>query len=186
MSTVSHSGFSLIEVLVALLVLAIGVLGIVMLQLVTLRATRDTLFQSSALNLATTIAEQVGLSTHSPEMLQQFAQFDYSASDLVAVSGSSCYGSGSSCTPEQIASAAMHEWQQRLRESLPGARLRICRDASPWQASMKSMRWECAAGGDASGATTPLWIKIGWPSSALSTAVPAAPQMVLPIAAFSR
>ena len=191
----SARGFSLIEVMVALLVLSIGVLAILTLQLVSLRTTRDTLLQSSALQLATDIAEQVRASAGSSDMLEQFSQLDYLATSLVSEGGGDCYGVDSTCTPAQIAAAAMREWCHRLREMHPGGRLKICRDTSPWQASSKSMRWECsdlANAGSADGAMAPLWIKLGWPavsalpSPSASHIVNATPQLVLPIAAFAR
>lgn len=183
----------------ALLVLAIGVLGTLMLQLASLRTTRDTLLQSSALQLATDIAEQVRGSTHAPEMLQLFSQLDYVATESVTEVGGDCYGVDSSCTPAQIAASVMREWRQRLRETLPGGRLKICRDASPWQTSSKSMQWECDGAANAGSAVAPIWIKVGWPasthspgSSALSASpssaalrpLHAGPQLVLPVAAF--
>ena len=204
-SIVSARGFSLIEVMVALLVLAIGVLGLLMLQLASLRTTRDTLLHSSALQLATDIAGQIKGSTRSPEMLQLFSQVDYVATATVTQGGDDCYGIDSDCTPTQIAASAMREWQQRLRETVPGGRLRICRDASPWQTSSQSMRWECDAGTystgitDASSALLPIWVKVGWPSLTISRASSAStgssssaavrtstagPQLALPVAAF--
>jgi type IV pilus assembly protein PilV len=192
-SIISTRGFSLVEVMTALLVLAIGVLALLMLQLASLRTTRETLQQSSALQLATDIAEQIKGSTHSPEMLQHFSQFDYVATGSDTETGGDCYGIDSDCTPAEIATSAMGEWRQRLRETLPGGRLRICHDASPWQASRKSMQWECDAAHSDSLAA-PIWIKVGWPLSAKSSASPssttsrslsAGPQLALPVAAFS-
>ena len=176
-------GFSLIEVLLALLVMAIGVLGILALQLVGLRATRETILQSSALRLATDIAEQIGGSTQSTAMLQVFAQFDYVVTDATTDSSGACYGVDRNCTPDQLAIFVTHQWQQRLRETLPGGRIRICRDAAPWQAASKSMRWECDGASNNNDATTPLWIKVGWRTA--SASAPSAPQVVLPVAAFA-
>lgn len=178
-------GFSLIEVLLALLVMAIGVLGILALQLVGLRATRDTLLQSSAVRLATDIAEQVGGSTRSAALLQSFAQFDYVATDAVADNSATCYGVDSNCTPDQLAGFITHQWQERLRETLPGGRVRICRDTAPWQAANKSMRWECNGATDNNDVTSPLWIKVGWRTESASAFPPSAPQVVLPVAAFA-
>ena len=193
-SRYSARGFSLIEVMVALLVLAIGVLGMLMLQMTSLRTSRETLMQSSALQLATDIAEQLKGSARSPEMLQLFLQLDYVATASTMTGGSDCYGVDSACSATEIAASAIREWQQRLRQMLPGSRLKICRDASPWQTSRKSMRWECDDAGatpPANSAMSPIWIKIGWPvaisspSSAAFRALNTGPQLVLPVAAFA-
>ena len=183
---VSTRGFSLIEVLVALLVLAIGVLGILVLQLNTLRASRDVALESAALRLATDIAAQVGGSTGSPEMLSAFARFDYTATSAASEAGIACFGADTVCRPMQMASFVMRQWQERIRQALPGGRVRICRDASPWQTATNSVRWDCDNLTDVNTPLTPLWIKIGWRGSQFSaTAVPMAPQLVLPVAAFS-
>ena len=177
-------GFSLIEVLVALLVLAVGVLGILALQLSTLRATREVTLQSAALRLATDMAEQLRGSTHSPEMLHAFSQFDSVNSSAATESGVACFGSENFCTPPQMASFVIRQWQQRIQQTLPSARVRVCRDASPWHTATNTLHWDCDTSSDA---TTPLWIKIGWrDSQSKATTTPPVPQLALPVAVFSR
>ena len=206
----SHRGFSLIEVLVALLVLAIGVLGILALQLHTLRITRDIAAQSLALQLAADIAETVRGGADSPEMLEAFEHFDYIASANVGGStgdnidgnavgagdGATCYGADSSCTPAQLAAFEMRDWQARIRQ-LPGGRVRICRDDAPWNGTQHSIRWDCASTSNTNRTLAPLWIKAGWHgtaskfamSSAMPSAPPAAtplaPQLLIPLVIFS-
>lgn len=181
---VSTRGFSLIEVLVALLVLAVGVLGILVLQLNSLRASRDVALQATALRLASDIAEQVSGSTGSTETLQAFARFDFTATSAAPKTGINCFGIDKFCTPTQMVDFAMRQWQQRIQQALPGGRVRICRDASPWQAATKTLRWDCDTTTD--DALTPLWIKVGWRGSQRSvTAASSVPQLAIPVAAFS-
>lgn len=52
-------GFTLVEVLIALLVLSIGLLGIAALYLETLRANRTALFRTHAVNLAADLADRI-------------------------------------------------------------------------------------------------------------------------------
>lgn len=176
-------GFSLIEVLVALLVLAVGVLGILVLQLSTLRATREVTLQSAALRIATDMAEQLRGSSDSPEMLQAFSRFDYATNSAATVTGVPCFGTDNICTRSQMAAFVMRLWQQRIQQALPSGRVRICRDASPWHAATNTLRWDCDSGIDT---MTPLWIKVGWRDSQSKAApTPTVPQLVLPVAAFS-
>ena len=186
-------GFSLIEVLIALLVLAIGVLGILALQLHTLRITRDIATQSLVLQLAADIAETVRGGADSPEMLEAFEHFDYAAkgssdgnSDST-VGGSTCYGADSNCTPAQLAAFEMRGWQSRIRQ-LPGGRVRICRDAAPWDDTQHSARWDCEGTSDTHRTLAPLWIKAGWQGTASNFAEPSSkpltPQLLLPLAVF--
>jgi len=53
------SGFTLVEVLVALIVLSIGMLGIAALYLESLRASRQALVRTQAVTLASDIADQI-------------------------------------------------------------------------------------------------------------------------------
>jgi type IV pilus assembly protein PilV len=55
----SLAGFTLIEVLVALLVLSIGMLGIAALYLESLRASRQALVRTEAVTLASDIADRI-------------------------------------------------------------------------------------------------------------------------------
>ena len=51
-STRSQRGFSLIEILVAVLVMGVGVLGVTGLQMVSLQNNRDALLRTEALQMA--------------------------------------------------------------------------------------------------------------------------------------
>ena len=54
-----QGGFTLVEVLVALLVLSIGMLGIAALYLESLRASRQALVRTEAVTLASSIADRI-------------------------------------------------------------------------------------------------------------------------------
>ena len=57
--SVTPAGFTLIEVLVALFVMAVGLLGLASLQLQGLRGTHDAALRNQAVALATDTAEQL-------------------------------------------------------------------------------------------------------------------------------
>ena len=52
-------GFSLVEVLVALIVLSVGLLGIAAMYVETLRANRDALVRTQAISLASDLADRI-------------------------------------------------------------------------------------------------------------------------------
>lgn len=54
-----QDGFTLVEVLIALIVLSIGMLGIAALYLESLRASRQALVRTDAVNLASDIADRI-------------------------------------------------------------------------------------------------------------------------------
>ena len=59
MSEKRMSGFSIVEVLVALVVLAVGMLGIAALYVESLRAGRTAVYRTQAVNLASDMADRI-------------------------------------------------------------------------------------------------------------------------------
>ncbi len=58
-ATRRNGGFTLVEAMVALIVLSVGLLGIAALYVETLRANRTSLHRTEAVNLATDIADRM-------------------------------------------------------------------------------------------------------------------------------
>ena len=147
-------GYSLIEVLVAMFVLAVGVLGAAATQAVAMRARHDSDLMTAAVRLATTLGERMRAN---PSAAGAYLfDFDSAGGSLPATPSVQCF-LGSSCTPAQLAAFDIHDISQLLASSFPGGRIRVCRDAQPWNPSRQSLQWACA---DAAGA--PVVVKIGW------------------------
>jgi len=152
------SGFSLIEVLVAIVVLSFGLLGMVGLQATALQNNREARMQSIAVNLARELAEMmrgnkdVAMLTAGNPYLGDFTH------PLKPAAPSYCLSVGSSCADAtQVATAELTEWLARVEASLPGARVTICRDTAPYSAAGLP-QWNCAADATADGVV----VKIGW------------------------
>lgn len=152
-------GFTFIDVLISLLVLVLGVLGVLALLLSSVRVAQQVDAESVALQLASDMADQ--LRGDSSAIL--LMQFDYDAASATTSSvlpSMRCYGPSDACTTGQLATFMLDEWRARIKSRLPAGRVRICRDATPWQLGSNALRWECNAG--ATTAVAPLWIKLGW------------------------
>ena len=161
-----NAGFSLIEVLVAIVVLSFGLLGMVGLQAASLQANRDARLQSTAILLARDLAEAmrgnkaVAIAAANP-YIGSFQSVD--AKPLVPTVASYCLTVGQDCkagtlpdTATATANAQMTEWLARVSAELPGARVEICKDSAPY-GNDGLPQWTCTkASGD------PLAIKIGW------------------------
>lgn len=157
------NGFSLIEVLVAISILALGVIGTAGLQLAALRTARQTAFHAFALQLATEIADTMradhGRAQHTGG-IDPYAGIDYrSAEGEPARPAKLCYASA--CDAQELAAFEIYEWKKRIRAVLPGGRIKVCRDASPWDASKKTLTWNCEG---AMGDSAPVVVKFGWQS----------------------
>ena len=102
-------GFSLIEVLVAVLIVAVGVLGIVGLQLVTLRTNTGAMMRSQATQYAYNIIDR--------------ARANPGANYVIAMNAAkpvapACEGAGANCNPQQMATYDVNGWLTDV-EQLP-------------------------------------------------------------------
>jgi type IV pilus assembly protein PilV len=109
-----NSGFTLIEVMVALIVLSIGLLGISGLVLNTLKANDSASIRSQAAILANSIrdnmrANLLGASVGPPS--------DYDIAFGVTPTNQSCVNV--TCTPLQIANGDLTTWKNALKLQLP-------------------------------------------------------------------
>jgi type IV pilus assembly protein PilV len=161
-----QTGFTLAEVLIAMLVLSIGLTGVAAIELHVLRSARQTFHHASALRLAIEIADMLqagrGIAGH---RLAALEDLDYLADPEkppgAAPEAANCYSAA--CDRDGFVAMETDGWRRRLHAELPAARLRICRDVSPWVAAGQRYRWECDAGGAAG---DPLVVKIGWHEAA--------------------
>ena len=104
----SARGFSLIEVLVALIVMSVGMLGIAGLYVHGLQAGRTSLFRHHAVNLAGDVADRI--------RANPYAGIAYTAS---AGADNGCIAGGTDCTPGEMASSDIDLWQEQANATLP-------------------------------------------------------------------
>lgn len=152
-------GASLVEVALALMLLAIGVLGAGAAQLAAQRAHHDTQHLTSASLLAGSIAAR--LAVNHPAR-SHYLSFSYDASvDGDPTPAPACFGVGV-CDPLALAAFDLYEIALAAQQ-LPGARVVLCLDTAPWDDALQRWRWPCSA---PAGAAGPLVIKIGWQMAA--------------------
>ena len=117
-----QGGFTLIEVMVALIVLVLGVLGAAAMTLTAIRDSRQSGLRSTASALAYEISD---LMRANPG---QEAIFKASTSAPVAT----CWTTGCVYASGEMASNDLYEWRQKLRgpNGLPNGDAVICRDST--------------------------------------------------------
>jgi type IV pilus assembly protein PilV len=118
----SSRGFTLIEVLIAMVILAVGLLGIAALQAVGLRTNHSALLRSQATLFAYDMADRMRANT------QGFAAGNYN--NPAATPVSSCETTAG-CTPAQMATHDMSVWSTALSQTLPAGAGIVCRDSTP-------------------------------------------------------
>lgn len=147
MSMKSHEqGFTLVEVLVALLILAIGLLGMASLMMTSLSSNHSAYQRSQASMLAYDMAERLRLNR-----TQAITSNSYVFSSTTTMpSNPNCKSNG--CTAAQVAQQDVREWQENFqdvngvgldgddyRPAIAGATGTIARDSSRY---LITVTWE--------------------------------------------
>ena len=143
-------GFTLVEVLVALLVLAVGIAGAAAAQVAATRTRHDTMLMATAVQLAASLAERIRAHPSAA-----YAAFDYQAGrDGPPTAVPFCDGA---CDAARLAEADLAELRAALHAEFPGGRALVCRDARVWDETREALAWECTSTPQA-----PLVVKLGW------------------------
>lgn len=120
-----QSGFTMLEVLISMVIIAFGLLGVAGLQVFALKNNQSATFRSTATMLAADMADRVKANVGGA------IDGAYNAPDLgayvTAVAG--CAGAG--CTTAELAQNDLFEWQQRIAAVLPGGVGIVCLDSTP-------------------------------------------------------
>ncbi len=106
-------GFSLVEGLVTLLVIAIGLLGIVALQLTALRNTHSASIHSLASIYASDMVERVKANKE----VAKAGNYNLAAGAPATVGAVNCVSAA--CSAVDLAAFDLAEWQQSLSDNLP-------------------------------------------------------------------
>jgi type IV pilus assembly protein PilV len=110
----AERGFTLLEVLVALAILAIGMLGVIAALVAGLRASRDASLQNAAVTLAADLADSIRANRAGA------AAYALAAGTVLETPPVTCSVVGE-CGAIEIAAVDLHAWQQRVLETLPEA-----------------------------------------------------------------
>lgn len=135
-----QSGFSMIEVLVAIIIISIGVLGLVAMQGRTIQYTQDASQRNVAAMLTRDLMELIR--SNRDAVLAASGELSSTSNYYKALTGSfptagvAACRTAAGCTPAQMATDHLFLWTQQVRNSLPIdnntlATYLICRDSTP-------------------------------------------------------
>lgn len=102
-----NQGFTLVEVLIAMIILSVGMLGIAGLYVHSMQAGRTSLFRHHAVTLAGDIADRIRANPR--------AGVAYAA----AGANSNCVDGGIDCTPAEMAANDKFLWELQAGDTLP-------------------------------------------------------------------
>ena len=110
------SGFSLVEVLIALVILSVGMLGIAGLYVHSMKAGRTSLFRHHAVTLAGDVADRIRANPRAGAVYG------------LAGANNNCVNGGVDCTPVQMAANDIDLWDQQATDTLPNGTVTVVYD----------------------------------------------------------
>lgn len=156
------AGFSLLEVLVAIVILSIGLLGAVGMLMASLRTTNESAAFTSAVNFVRELSEKTRMNktvAAKNNSANSYAIDNWKSGDPypgAGTSGVTCMAAAAPCDPAALAAWDMNDWARRVDKTLPDARIAICFDETPFSASTGKYSWACSKTG------RNLVVKLGW------------------------
>src|SRR4029453_9658444 len=121
------SGFTLLEVLIAIVVVAFGLLGLAGLQLYALKNNHSAAMRVAATNLANDMIDRM------KSNFQGVIAGNYNQSSTAAYQGPAVANCNqvAGCTAAELAQHDLNEWRLRLQAALPGGAGIVCVDSTP-------------------------------------------------------
>jgi type IV pilus assembly protein PilV len=129
-----QQGFNLVEVLVALVILAVGLLGIAALYLDSLRAGRTAIYRTQAINLAADMGDRIRSNRNA--VASYATTFTTAAPAAVAT----CEND-TGCSAAQMAQNDLSRWKALVALLLPGGQAQITVTAGIPNAYVIALRW---------------------------------------------
>jgi len=109
----AQAGFTLVEVLIALVVMSIGMLGIAGLYVQSMQAGRTSMLHHNAITMAGDVADRIRANPRA------------GAAYAGAGANNNCVSGGINCTPDQMAANDIFLWQLQAANTLPNGTVTI-------------------------------------------------------------
>lgn len=112
----ADGGFTLVEVLIALIILSVGMLGIAGLYVHSMQAGRTSMFRHHAVTLAGDVGDRIRAN---PRAGPAYA---------LAGANNNCVAGGVNCSPGQMAANDIYLWDQQAADTLPNGTVTVVYD----------------------------------------------------------
>ncbi len=123
-----QTGASLLEVLIAILIMSFGIAGVALLMAATIQYNKTSQYQMVALQIATQLAESMRANTDG-FMADSYAKTGMYSSTVAVASLPTCVASAA-CTSSEIASIDKAQVANTLRLALPGGDFNVQRNGN--------------------------------------------------------
>jgi type IV pilus assembly protein PilV len=155
------AGFTMLEVLIAIVVIAFGLLGVAGLQVVALKNNQSASYRLIATTLANDMIDRI--KTNTVGLIA--GEYDKSNPNAYTTPVATCL-LAAGCTPQELARNDRFEWAQLVAAALPGGQAIVCLDSTP-DDGLSPAGPQCDGDG-----TTLYAIKIWWNDERNQTADP--------------
>lgn len=115
----SQQGFSLVEVMIALIILSVGMLGIAVLYVQSMQAGRTSMFRHQAVTLAGDVADRIRANPR--------AGAAYAAA---TGTDNSCVGGSVNCSEGEMAANDIFIWQAEALDVIPSGTVTVAVDGA--------------------------------------------------------
>jgi type IV pilus assembly protein PilV len=143
----SSSGFTMIEVMVALLILAVGLFGMLGITANSLKFTTSANYRTIAAQQAYAMAEALRAN---PSTLGVAVAGDTAFVSTTPASTPDCV-KAAGCGRSAFINNAVYMWQQAVRSNLPSGAGTVCRDSAaasnPPNTAGAAINWNCSGDG---------------------------------------
>ena len=148
-NTQNQSGFSLIEVMIAAVILSIGILGAAGLQIIGMKGTHQSFMKQQAVSIIQSLTERM----HSNKQGVIAGNYNIDSSTFDCSVLPSCTGSSSNCSIAEIATVDLHNiicgYKKGSAPSTGGVELNTAGDISPLvdgELDINCIAGDCSAG----------------------------------------
>ncbi|MDB5799306.1 MAG: pilV [Rhodocyclales bacterium] len=125
------AGFTLIEVLVAIVVFSVGLLGVAGLLTSVIGRNQSSVYHSVAVSLANDIAERMRANSGAFSFTSAANKYTSALNSAApSAAGKNCQASTAICSPEEMAAFDAEKWEALVAKILPQGKGIVCFDAS--------------------------------------------------------
>ncbi|TNF33801.1 MAG: type IV pilus modification protein PilV [Gammaproteobacteria bacterium] len=159
----TQKGFTLIEVMIAFFILAVGLLGMAALLTTSVRSNQSAYYRTQAAYLASDMADRIRANRQTPD----YASVTGSSQNCI-VKNSSATIQTLGCDSSTMAQWDMYDWHQTVAQSLPGGTALVnkmsivCLDATPQDGTEGTDNSTAACDGTAVSAGGLIAVKVWW------------------------
>lgn len=115
------SGFTLLEVMIAMVIFSIGLLGLAGIQAVSLKNNHSAYIRTMSMQLAYNMSDVIRASTDNAGLVT--GSYDAVTSAIPGTAPTSCIqqngGGAPNCTDTDLAAFEIYHWKKRIEDTLP-------------------------------------------------------------------